>query len=441
MLLSNNKQNFYRAITMCILGALFYYYEYYLRVAPSAITAELTNYYNISIAELGHLVACYSYAYVLVQIPVGIMMDRFGPRKMLTMACLACAMGTYIFISSDSFLLGQLSRFMIGFGSAFAYVGVLKMATLWLPRQYFAVVVGICTSLGIAGGLSGTILMTHLVDVFGWQQSLYYSAGIGILLSILLWIWIKEQDSVIVAATTTTTATTRIRILPNLITIIKIPTIWINGFIGCLTYIPISMFADMWAIPYFKTLGLDRNAAAWGASLIYIGFGIGGPLWGIISSKLQSRRIPLITGAFCAAIIAIIILCSENMTLVNMQVLLFLLGLFSAAEILVFAVTNDIVTKNISATALSFTNMIIMLSAAVLIPFVGMVLNYIGQEYFTLALGIMPILLVIAGLLSIILKETYHNYPVTPNNPHLTRSRLRRAHPLPRSGEGNVDAI
>ncbi len=124
-----------RAFTMCVLAAVFYCYEYYLRVAPSVMGDELKLTFNLSEAAFGHLAACYYYAYTPMQIPVGMLLDRFGVRKILTIACLLCALGTYFFAATEIFSVAQISRFMIGFGSAFAYVGVLKISDVWLLKQ------------------------------------------------------------------------------------------------------------------------------------------------------------------------------------------------------------------------------------------------------------------------------------------------------------------
>ena len=80
---------------MCSIGALFYIYEYLLRVAPSVMTDDLMASFHIGAAALGNMVACYYYIYVPMQLVVGVLMDRFGPRRLFTVAGLACAMGLF----------------------------------------------------------------------------------------------------------------------------------------------------------------------------------------------------------------------------------------------------------------------------------------------------------------------------------------------------------
>ena len=123
---------------VCGLGALFYTYEYLLRISPSVMSSELMAAYGITAGAFGNLMAIYYYAYTPMQLPVGMLMDRYGPRRILTAACAACAVGSYLFASSGHLSVAGVGRFLVGFGSAFAFVGVLKLATIWLPKERFA---------------------------------------------------------------------------------------------------------------------------------------------------------------------------------------------------------------------------------------------------------------------------------------------------------------
>src|SRR5690606_20279354 len=113
-----------QALIICLFVGLFYCYEYYLRVAPAVMSTELKDAYRISDAGLGWLSGLFYWVYTPMQLPVGVMMDRFGPRKVLTAACLLCVVGTYYFAFSALLSGALFGRFLIGFGSAFAFVGI-----------------------------------------------------------------------------------------------------------------------------------------------------------------------------------------------------------------------------------------------------------------------------------------------------------------------------
>jgi MFS family permease len=405
------------ACLMCVLGAVFYCYEYYLRVAPSVIQPQLMQTFNISQSGLGVMVSYYYLAYVPLQIPVGLMMDFWGPRRVLTFACLLCAIGTYMFAGTDVIWAAKLARFMVGFGSAFAYVGVLKIANLWLPRKYFAMMAGLCTALGMFGAMSGNILMAKFVDVTSWQQTLFSSAAIGLVLALILWMVIRDNSDR--ELTTLGRASHKgVSIWSELIEVVNSKQLWINGIIGCLTFLPLTAFAEFWSVAYLENLGLSKQYAASGSSMVFLGFAIGGPIWGRASDMIRSRRMPLMLGSITSAIAACILLSMQAANVPLLFFVLFMLGFLASAQVLVFAVGEDNCKPGMSATTVSFTNFIVMLGGFVLQPLVGIALDFIrsynlnGSMWLSLydfkaALLILPLGLLLASFLCFFLKESY----------------------------------
>lgn len=407
------------AFLMCVLGAIFYCYEYYLRVAPSVIQPELMAAFNISQAGLGTLIAYYYLAYVPLQIPVGLMMDFWGPRRVLTFACLLCAIGTYIFASTDVVWIAKLGRFMVGFGSAFAYVGVLKIANLWLPRKYFAMMAGLCTALGMFGAMSGGILMAKFISITGWQDALFSSAIIGIILAVVLWAVIRDKSDreVISLGRASHNGLT---IWVELLDVIKSKQLWLNGIIGCLTFLPLTAFAEFWSVSYLEQIGLGKEPAAVGSALVFLGFAIGGPLWGRTSDVVKSRRLPLMLGSITSAIAATYLLMAQIHSVYLLFTVLFMLGFLASAQILVFAVGEDICRPGMTATTVSFTNFLVMLGGIAMQPLVGILLDMmqttnvhgvvsVSIQNFKYALLVMPIGLVLASILCFFLKESYNH--------------------------------
>jgi len=409
-------------IFMCALTAIFYCYEYYLRVAPSVMSAELKATFLLSDAGFGYLAAFYYYAYTPMQIPVGMLLDRFGPRKVLTVACLLCALGTYLFASTPVVGVAAIGRFLVGFGSAFAYVGVLKISDVWLPQKYFALMAGIATALGMLGAIVGTISMSALVARMGWQSTLYYSVWAGLILTLILWIVLRDRNpnqTSIDNGSKQALAPRVNEVLQGLLKMCVNPQMWINGTIGCLTFLPITAFAELWVVPFLGVVGFSRSDAALGASMMFLGFALGGPCWGLLSNYWKSRRIPLILGSLLAAIFMLILILFPTTSKAWMYSLLFLVTLSASAEILVFAVSNDQNPKEVCATAAAFTNMFTMIGGALLPPIIGTLLDtaielkeglpvYSASDY-TLALMAIPVGLVLAAILSFCLRESYHH--------------------------------
>lgn len=401
------------AFTMCFLGMLFYCYEYYLRVAPSVMKAELQASFHLTETSFGYLVAFYYYAYTLMQIPVGLSIDKFGPRRVLTFACAVCVLGTYCFATTTYTPIAQLARFMIGFGSAFAYVGVLKLTNDWLPAKYFAPVTGLCNTLGMLGAIFGEVTMEYLVQIMGWQSTLHYAVIAGVALMITLWLVLKDKTSDSIQKEETLTLNS---ILKALLVLARNRQMWLIGLIGCFTFLPISGFAEVWAPNYLEMVGLTKSQAAWGSSLVFLGFAFGAPTWGYLSERTKSRRMPLITSSVAAAICMLYVLWMPSDNVSVMYTMLFLTGFFASVEILIFAVGNDISDSRASATAAAFSNMVITIAGALLAPIVGLILDSSlkasGQgipsiTYYSSALTIIPACLILASILALVLKESH----------------------------------
>lgn len=414
------------AFAMCALSAIFYCYEYYLRVAPSVMSVELKTTFLLSDAAFGHLAAFFYYAYTPMQIPVGMMMDKFGPRRILTFACICCVAGTYLFASTHTILIAQIGRFLVGFGSAFAYVGVLKISNDWLPRKYFALMAGLTTALGMFGAMSGELTMASMVNSIGWQSTLQYSIYVGIALTVALWLILRDGrkdkntlEHSIEGNLNSNSESSSVSVLTGLKWMLKSRTMWINGLIGCLTFLPLSAFAELWAVPFLESVGFNKPEAAMGSSMIFLGFAIGGPCFGVISEMMASRRIPLMLGSFVSAFFLFLAILMPSTSKLWMYSLLFFSSFFASVEILVFAVSNDINRKEVSGTAAAFTNMVVMLGGAVLPPLIGKLLDnsqqlsittglsFVATNSFGSALIVLPVALVLAGFLSLWLRETY----------------------------------
>lgn len=411
---------------MCALGAIYYSYEYLLRVTPSVMMPELTDYFDLSQASVGFLSAMYYYAYVPMQLPVGILMDRYGPRRLLTFACFLCVLGTYLFAGTKLYYVAATGRFLIGFGSAFAFVGVLKLATIWLPENKLGLAAGTATALGTIGGMTGNNIIGEMVVRTGWQPTLIYTAVFGIFLTATLWFCLRDNKN---SEEVTGTISSFKQSMIDLLIIIKSKQIWLNGLYGCLIYLPTTVFAELWGISYFhQARGLTHSEANFTNSLIFLGFTIGAPLMGIISDKIRKRKMPMFLGGVVATFIMLIILYYPKLSVSSLYMLAFALGIFYSVQALVFVVGREVSPDEAAGTAMAMTNMIVMAGPMFLQPLIGKLLdwsyfdrihtfNYIGAsvdairphspEDYLIAMSIIPLGMLIAVSLTFFIRETH----------------------------------
>jgi len=429
--IDKNRKYMIFAWLICGLGAIFYTYEYFLRIAPSVMEGALREHFNLSATGFGFLSAFYYYAYVPMQLPVGVMMDRYGPKLLLTLACLACVVGTFLFASTPYFWVAATGRFLVGFGSSFAFVGVLKLATIWLPENKLALVSGLAAALGTIGAMIGDNVLGIFVLQIGWQYTLYISGVLGLILTMVLWFGIHDRKG---QQRYHGTIHNFKKSIIDLGIIVKNKQIWINGMFGCLVYLPTTVFAELWGIPYLKNAsGMTPAAADFANSLLFLGFTVGAPMMGYLSDKFSRRKLPMVIGSLGAALIMSIILFIPNIDAIHLDALLFLLGIFYSVQCIVFVVGRELSPNEAAGTAMAMTNMIVMLGAMFLQPLVGKLLDFSLsthltqididaaaisnlQKFYTtsdyqFALSIIPLGILTAAFLTLFLKETHADAP------------------------------
>jgi sugar phosphate permease len=412
-------------ILMCSLGAVFYAYEYLLRITPNVIYADLYRYFGITAAGYGFLSSFYYWAYTPMQIPVGMLMDRYGPRRLLTLACLVCALGSYLFASTESWAVALIARFLMGFGSAFAFVGVLKLATIWLPPDKFGLISGATSSFGtLFGAVFAELILEHLVDVLHWRPTLFLSAVVGLVLTVILALVIrdkpKDASRNYSSQTLAEQPKTMREVVDHSIILLKNKYIWLNGLIGCLLYLPSSGFAENWAKPYLISAhNFSSLEAAKGVSTLFLGFTVGGILFGYISDKLKRRKFPMMVGGILTVIFMCMLLYIPALSKPMVFTLLFLVGISYGAEILVFPIGRELSSRKVAGTAVAVTNMLVMVSGFLFTPLIGVALDYVwngiiisGEHVYTAtnfmtALTILPLAGIGAVFLTAFLKETY----------------------------------
>ena len=175
------------------VGGLFYCYAYFLRVSPSDMMANLLHHFNINATMFGNLAAFYYYSYTPMQLPVGVIIDRYGARLILFAACLIATLGVFLFTIANNFYFAAAGRFLVGFGSAFAYISVLKLAAIWLPPNRFATVAGGTTAIGIAAAIFSDLYLGEFVQRIGYQHALLSSIIGGVVLSVIIFLFVRNR--------------------------------------------------------------------------------------------------------------------------------------------------------------------------------------------------------------------------------------------------------
>jgi MFS family permease len=365
------------AWTVWGLGALFYLVAFYQRVAPAVITDQLMAEFEIGGAALGNLSAFYFYSYVAMQIPTGIIADRWGPRRLLTAGAVVAAIGTVLFAASPDIRWASAGRLLIGASVAVSFVSVLKLASHWFaPRQY-ALATGVLLLTGLIGGVAGGVPLRMAVDAFGWRAVMTVSAAATFAIGIVIWLWVRDDPTERGYAGHFHAGgrAEHVPVLRGLVRVLSYPNIWLLtavplGFAGA-----VLTFGGLWGVPWLRQVhGLDAKSAAAITSMLLVSWGIGGPLLGNWSERM-GRRKPLYIATAVVALAGWAAIVFLPLPLWAVIAVLVPLGFASGNMIVGFAWVKESVPLRLTGTAAGVANMGPLMGGMLLQPGVGWLLD------------------------------------------------------------------
>ncbi len=398
------------------IAASFFFYKYLLQVSPIVMTDDLMRAFQVHGAGLGNLSAFYFYAYLVMQIPVGIMLDRYSPRLLTTAAIFVCSISTFIFSQTDTFWLACLSRALMGAGAAFAAVSCFKLAAVWFNPKRFALVSGMFMTAAMLGAVGGQMPLSILVQNQGWRNALEIVSVMGIILGVIYFLVLRDKPT----TKPVHHSHKQEKITHLLKHIVSNKQAWALSLYSGLAFAPVSVFGGLWGVPFLeKAYQLSRTDAALAVSFIFIGFAAGAPFWGWFSDYIKRRKPVLFIGTFSALICLLIVLYSPSQILSTLMILLFLFGFGASGFFTSFAMIRELFPLVLVATVLGIMNTFNAVFEALFEPVVGAILDWTwdgetlnGMHQFTLqgyhvSLALLPISLILSLIILAVIKETH----------------------------------
>ncbi len=394
------------------LAAFFYLYELVLRVSPSVMTEGLSNSFNVSASMLGVLVSFYYYSYTILQLPCGVLLDRIGVKWILAISAFLCAVGSVLFALTDNLSVAQIGRFLVGCGSACAFISSLQIASTMFPTKYFVLLTGATNLMGTVGGLVGGYPVAKAVNTIGWHQTTYMLAYIGFAISILIMFAFPSMPQ--------QKTQNKKTITKDVLSLVKNKQIIIASLVTSLMYLPCCTFAELWAVPYFmKRFDVSNEIASMASSAVFLGVALGSILMAVVANKIKSYNKTLQYSALVCGTLFLIMIYSPMNLYIALLIVLFI-GILTGAQPIGFTCAKNNSIAELSGTTLALTNCIVMLLGSIFQLLVGCLLDVfrgnavdaMGQrlysaECYTSAILIIPLCLFIAYLLVFLMKETY----------------------------------
>jgi len=363
------------------LGALLYLIGFYQRVAPGVMTVELMTDFRLNATSMGNLSAFYFYSYVAMQIPTGLLADHWGPRRLLALGATVAGFGTLLFALAHDAWWANTGRLMIGGSVAVAFVGMLKLASHWLPPKQYAMASGMALFCGIIGAVLAGVPLGLFVDSYGWRPVMIASAIATFGVAVGIWMVVRDdpkEKGYASYAAYHRDDDTRVRdgVFAGIRAVFRYRNTWLLYLVPGAVVGSVLTFAGLWGVPFLTThYAMDKTQAAALCSALLIAWAVGGPIFGWLSDHLGHRKPLYALGCLVILVGWGMLVLIQDLPAGILVTLLIVVGFFSGNMIIGFAFAKESAPLRLTGTASGVVNMGVMMGPMLLQPSVGWMLD------------------------------------------------------------------
>ncbi|MFA6916912.1 MAG: MFS transporter [Parachlamydiales bacterium] len=387
------------AWTVWIIASVFYAYQYILRVMPNIMLDDIMLQFDIGAAAFGQFSGVYYIGYSLMHLPIGIMLDRYGPKKIMTGCILLSVLGLLPLIFAEHWMYPIIGRLMIGMGSSAAILGVFKIIRMTFSEERFPRMLSFSVMIGLIGAIYGGGPVSYMREVFGYHSVVELFAVVGVVLAAVTY-WIVPN---VTSAPQTTVMSDIKEVISNK------RVVWSCILAGMMVG-PLEGFADVWGTAFLKQVyGYDGAVAASLPSMIFIGMCFGAPVLSFIAEKIGSYLMTIIVaGVVMAASFFSFLYWQVSPSAISISFAV--IGVCCAYQILAIYKASTYVREGVAGLTTAVANMIIMIFGYAFHTAMGSVINAMGGPTVSLALtygvSVIPVAVALASAGFMILYAT-----------------------------------
>ena len=398
----------YKAWIMWALASLFYAYQYVLRVLPNIMMPEIMEKFHIDAGIFGQFSGLYYIGYAGMHIPIGIMLDRFGPRVVMALSIILTIIGLVPLIYTDVWIYPSIGRALIGMGSSGAILGVFKVIRMGFPERHFTRMLGISVTIGLLGAIYGGQPVNYLLTIFGWERVLEVISIVGIMLAALTYISIPKHI---------TQEAQSLNIWQDIKSVLTNSKVLAICLLGGLMVGPLEGFADVWGTEFLKSVyNFEDSIASTLPSFIFFGMCFGAPFLSYIADKTQAYYEVIAISALVMGVGFIMVL-TGSLSATMLMIVFSIIGVMCAYQIPVIYKASTQVEEKVVGLTTACANMIIMFFGYFFHSSIGQLMDrfWDGQiingapvyngEAFTYALAVIPVGLAIGGIGFVLLRQ------------------------------------
>lgn len=350
--------------TLWALASLTYFYQYYLRVSVSSLSKHLIQDFFLTIVDVSNLAMLFFIAYVFALPIAGILLDRFGVKKMLPLAMIVAGASCFLFAWSHNDIQLALARVLMGVSTSFSLISALVIIRNYFKTALFPVLSGLTITISVLGGILGGGPLVTASDFESWRQLMGYAGWYAFVIAVLFYFIISEDG-------VQKEQPAGIKIfISDLKIFLRQGQNWLPGIYGGFILAPVIAFASFWAAPFLNVYyQISFREAEYLTSFIFVGYAVGAPISAILSQKFGLKAVMICFAGLAAIIMWVIV--HFILPVPCVMLCLFLQGVAVGSYILSNVVIKITTAPDIAASGFSFTTMLSQLVGAILLWAVG----------------------------------------------------------------------
>ena len=372
-----------RWIVFIVATSLFFLSQFY-RTSNAVIASELVRDLSLDTEGLGLMSASFFYAFAVTQIPISLLLDKIGPRRLMTALTLLGILGAIIFSLADSLSMGLIGRILLGVGMACNLMGTFKLLTQWFEPLIFATLTGLVMAIGTFGNIIATTPLVMLVEQIGWRHSFQVIAAINLVLVLTLFIVVRDKPPQAIRDTASMEPSISLKqAFFNLGMLLRNRDYWIISMASFVRYGTFAAFQALWAGPFLReVMGYSAVKAGNLILLMTTGMIIGAPFWGAVSDRIFKTRkwIVISTFVILAGVALVLMSIPPEVDLTIITAFFFAFGFFSGAGLLMYPHIKELMPHEMAGATMTGVNLFNMLGPAVFLHGLGIMMQTLYPE-------------------------------------------------------------
>lgn len=353
--------------------AFGYFLSYLFRTINAVAAPNLSTDLSLNPSQLGLLTSAYFIAFALSQLPLGVLLDRFGPRIMESFLLIFASLGAFIFAKSHTLLGVITGRVFIGFGVSACLMAAFKAYVIWIPEKYWTRINGFQMAAGGLGALASTIPIELSLQIINWRTLFFILSFLTFCAAITIFIFVPEKKN----TKEKKSFSSQINGIKHIFTS---KVFWQIAPLATMSQAGFFAIQGLWAGPWLRDVAMiDRTQAANVLSYTAISMICGFVCHGFIAEKLTKKGISLLSTSVIGISFSIASLFLITFKIFFPPSLLWILfGFFGTTGILVYPALSTIFPKSLSGRVTTGLNLIVFLSAFCLQWAIGAIINLWG---------------------------------------------------------------